>query len=120
MNSPKFPRTNSLLGRALARLLKGQHLTYRSFQIDTSSYRLAHFIFVLHGDGLVVQSVEKAGQTKDPTGRKATFAEYFFSADDIRNLKMEFGGVLDKFITAVDIFEQKGCGDELQATNHGL
>lgn len=112
MNYTKFPRTNSLTGRALARLLKGQHLTHRSFQIDTSSYRLAHFIFVLHGYGWAVQSVEKAGRTNDPTGRKAAYSEYFFNAEDIRNFKNEYGDALDEFIRAVDIFEQKGCGDE--------
>lgn len=109
MNSPKFPRTNSLPGRALARLLKGQRLTHRSFQNATSSYRLAHFIFVLHGYNWAVQSVEKVGQTKDPTGRKATYAEYFFSEQDIQKIKKELGSTLDKFISAVDLFERVKC-----------
>ncbi|MGZ8184413.1 MAG: hypothetical protein ACXWT1_20915 [Methylobacter sp.] len=113
MNSPKFPRTNSLPGRTLARLLKGQHLTHRSFQNDTSSYRLAHFIFVLNGYGWAVQSVEKVGQTKDPTGRKANYSEYFITEEDIRNLKSRSGEMLDKFISAVDLFEQKGGGGEV-------
>lgn len=113
MNPPKFPRTNSLPGRALARLMKGQRLTHRSFQIDTSSYRLAHFIFVLHGYGWAVQSIEKVGKTNDPTGRKATYAEYFLTEEDIRNLKSRSGEVLDKFISAVDVFEQKGGGGEV-------
>lgn len=112
MSTPKFPRANSLPGRALARLLKGQRLTHCSFQNATSSYRLAHFIFVLNSYNWSVQSIEKTGKTNDPTGRKATYAEYFFNAEDIRNLKNEFGDVLEKFIRAVDIFEQKGCGDE--------
>jgi len=109
MAAPKFPRTNSLPGRALARLLKGQHLTHRSFQRETSSYRLAHFIFVLHGYGWAVQSVEKVGQTKDPTGRKATYSEYFFTPEDIQNLKNDSEIVLDKFIGAVDSFERAKC-----------
>ncbi|WP_027148160.1 hypothetical protein [Methylobacter tundripaludum] len=113
MNSPKFPRTNSLPGRALARLLKGQHLTHRSFQNATSSYRLAHFIFVLHGYNWAIQSIEKVGKTNDPTGRNATYAEYFFNSEDIRNFKNEYGGALDKFISAVDVFEQKGGGGEV-------
>lgn len=113
MSTPKFPRTNSLPGRALARLLKGQCLTHRSFQNETSSYRLAHFVYVLHGYGWSVQSVEKVGQTKDPTGRKATYAEYFITEDDIRNLKSRSFGVLDKFTRAVDIFEQNGHSREV-------
>lgn len=112
MNSPKFPRTNSLPGRVLARLLKGQRLTYRSFQNAIASYRLAHFIFVLHWYNWAVQSIEKTGKINDPTGRNATYAEYFFNAEDIRNFKNEFGETLDKFIIAVDVFEKKGCGDE--------
>jgi len=113
MNAPKFPRTNSLPGRALARLLKGQCLTHRSFQNATSSYRLAHFIFVLHGYNWAIQSIEKVGKTNDPTGRKATYSEYFFSAEDIKNLKISLGDKLDRFIMAVDVFEQKGGGGEV-------
>jgi hypothetical protein len=112
MTIPKFPRTNSLPGRALARLLKGERLTHRSFQNATSSYRLSHFIYVLHEYAWPVGSIEKVGHTKDPTGRKANYAEYFITEEDIRNLKGRYGEVLDKFIRAVDIFEQKRCGDE--------
>jgi hypothetical protein len=118
MSLPKFPRTNSLPGRALARLLKGDRLTHRSFQNATSSYRLAHFIFVLRGYGWAVNSIEKTGKTggriwcSNQPWRKTIYAEYFFNVEDIRNLKNEFGEVLDKFISAVDVFEQKGYADE--------
>jgi hypothetical protein len=111
MSTPKFPRTNSLPGRALARLLKGERLTHRIFQNATSSYRLSHFIYVLHEYAWPVGSIEKAGKTNDPTGRKAIYAEYFFSSEDIRNFKKEFGDVLEKFIRAVDDFE-RSIGNE--------
>lgn len=107
MTTPKFPRAYSLPGRALARLLKGEHLTHRSFQIDTSSYRFAHFIFVLHGYGWAVQSVEKVGKTNDPTGRKAVYAEYFFYTNELKKLNEELGERLELFIAAVNTFEQK-------------
>jgi len=113
MTTPKLPRTNSLPGRALARLLKGQRLTHRNFQNETSSYRLAHFVYVLHGYGWSVQSIEKTRSTNDPTGRKATYAEYFFSVGDIKKLKDELGERLELFTSAVDIFEQNGRGREV-------
>lgn len=113
MSTPKFPRANSLTGRALARLLKGERLTHRSFQNATSSYRLSHFVYVLHEYAWPVGSVEKTGKTNDPTGRRAAYSEYFFNAEDIRKFKNEYGDALDKFIMAVDIFEQKGGGGEV-------
>lgn len=113
MTIPKFPRSNSLPGRALARLLKGQRLTHRSFQNSTSSYRLSHFVYVLREYAWPVGSIEKVGKTNDPTGRKATYAEYFLTDEDIRNLKSRSGEMLDKFISAVDVFEQKGGGGEV-------
>jgi hypothetical protein len=113
MSSQKFPRANSLPGRALARLLNGERLTHRSFQNATSSYRLSHFIYVLHEYAWPVGSIEKVGKTNDPTGRKATYSEYFFNEQDIQKIKKELGSALDKFISAVDLFEQKGGGGEV-------
>jgi hypothetical protein len=106
MTHPKFPQHNKLPGRALARLARGQHLTHRGYQIETSTYRLAQYIFVLRGYGWPVQSVEKVCKTNDPTGRKATYAEYFFQPSDLKNLQKELGDKLDKFIAAVEKFEQ--------------
>lgn len=103
---PKFPRANSLPGRALGRLLMGNALTHRSFQNETSSYRLAHFIYILHGYNWPVQSVEKIGKTNDPVGRKTIYAEYFFSPDDVQGLKNELGSRLNKFVDAVAHFEK--------------
>jgi hypothetical protein len=109
MATPKLPRTDTLTGRALMRLMTGRKFTHRDYQNETASYRLSSFIEQLRNrHGWPIVSAEETAATKDPTGRNATYARYSLDPEFLRNIKVEMGERFENFIEAVKRFEAKG------------
>jgi len=109
MRTPKFPRTDTLTGRACMRLMTGRKFTHREFQNETASYRLSSYIEQLRNrHGWPIESTEETAPTKDPTGRIATYARYGLDPAFLRSLRAEMGERFDNFIKAVKRFEAKG------------
>lgn len=108
MAAPKFPKTDSLTGRALMRLMQGRKFTHRDFQNETASYRLSSYIEQLRNrHGWPIESVEETAPTKDPTGRNATFARYSLDLEFLRTVRGEMGERFDNFVEAVKRFERE-------------
>lgn len=109
MAVPKLPRTATLPGRALMRLMIGRKFTHRDFQTETASYRLASSIEQLRNrHGWPIESTEETAPTNDPTGRAATYACYFLEPEFLRRIRAEMGERFDNFVEAVKRFEAKG------------
>lgn len=109
MRTPKFPKTDTLTGRALMRLMAGRKFTHRDFQNETATYRLSACIEQLRNrHGWPIESTEETAPTKDPTGRNATYARYFLEPEFLGRVKAEMGERFDNFIESVKRFEAKG------------
>lgn len=109
MASPKLPRTDTLTGRALMRLMIGHKFTHRDYQNETASYRLSGCIEQLRNrHGWPIESTKETAPTKDPTGRNATYVRYSLDPVFLRSIRAEMGGRFDNFIEAVKRFEAKG------------
>lgn len=109
MKAPTLPRTDTLTGRALMRLMTGRKITHRDFQNETGTYRLASCIEQLRNrHGWKIEVTEETAPTKDPTGRVAKYARYFLPPDYLRMVRAEMGERFDKFIESVKRFEAKG------------
>jgi len=75
-----YPNPNCLCARYLARFLQGETLKHREADSATGSYRLAshvHYLQEKHGWHIERREVTEA--TRDPTGRAATFMEYWLA-----------------------------------------
>ena len=108
MKNLTFPRTNSLTGRALKRLIDGDRITHRDFQNQTASYRLSSYIEQLrHRHGWDIETSEETGLTTDPTGRRACYGRYSISPDYLKSVKAELGERLQSFVESVKQFESK-------------
>lgn len=109
MKAPTFPRTDTLIARALMRLVTGQQFTHHDFQKETASYRLSGYIEPLRNrHGWPIETKEETAPTNDPTGRAATYGRYLIEPDILKALRAELGERLTKFIEAVKRFESKG------------
>jgi hypothetical protein len=109
MRTPRFPKTNTLTGRALMRLMTGRKFTHRDYQNETASYRLSSFIEQLRNrHGWQIESIEETSPTKDPTGRNATYVRYSLDPEFLRSVRTEMGERFDNFIEAVKRYEDKG------------
>ncbi|RLU00601.1 MAG: hypothetical protein D9N14_04865 [Ketobacter sp.] len=75
-----YPKPQCLCARYLARFLQGETLKHREADSATGSYRLAshvHYLQEKHGWHIERREVTEA--TRDPTGRAATFMEYWLA-----------------------------------------
>ncbi len=84
---PTYPRKKCIAGRVAARLAQGQIINHREVDFLTGSYRLAGYIHYLeesHHWQIMRRQITEA--TRDPTGRKAVFTEYFLSIGFLNTL----------------------------------
>ena len=108
----RFPKKNSLTGRALALLLSGNKITHREFQNRTASYRLSAFILRLRQQyGFNIITKIENGYTKDIAGRKADYGIYFFDETTLNNLRSSYKEEIKDFIEGVKAFE--GCNNSV-------
>ena len=108
MNTPTFPKSNTLTARALMRLLKSQCFTHRDFQNETASYRLSSPIEQLRNrHGWIIETTEETASTSDKTGRIVTYGRYSIEPEILAmyKSKSEMGERLTRFIEAVEKFE---------------
>ncbi len=109
MNTPTFPRADTLTARALMRLLTGQKFTHRDFQNETASYRLSGYIEQLRNrHHWPIETKEEPAPTSDPTGRAATYGRYLIEPETLKALRAELGEQMSKFIEVVKRFEARG------------
>jgi len=109
MNTPTFPRTNTLTARALMRLLTGQRFTHRDFQNETASYRLSGYIEQLRNrHGWPIETREETARTSDKVPRLATYGRYLIEAEVLAALRAGLGERLNGFIDVVKQFEARG------------
>ncbi|MBK8817330.1 MAG: bifunctional DNA primase/polymerase [Methylococcaceae bacterium] len=109
MKAPTFPRYDTLIGRTLMRLLSGRKFTHREFQNETASYRLSSFIESLRNrHHWPIETKEETARTSDPVGRAATYGRYRIEPESLKWLRELLGERIDKFIEAVQRFEQGG------------
>jgi hypothetical protein len=108
MNTPTFPSANTLIGRALIRLMQGRRFTHRDFQNETASYRLSSRIERLRNRyGWQIEAIKETALTSDPAARTATYARYFLDPDYLRSVRAELGSSYNEFIDTVRRFENK-------------
>jgi hypothetical protein len=106
MRTPTFPKTNSLTGRALMRLLIGQQFTHRDFDSNTSSYRLSGYIENLRNyHHWPIETITETAPTRDKTGRVAKYGRYLIEPEMMAEIKKMVGDRLPAFIKAVQDFE---------------
>jgi hypothetical protein len=79
---PEFPSPQSVKGRVLGSLLRGERLTHLDCWRRFGSARLSHHIYVLRGIGWNVQIVEQTVKTSD-AGRPATIGIYYLTPEMI-------------------------------------
>ena len=76
----RYPASETVQGRVLGALLRGERITHLDCWARFGSSRLSHPIYILRGgktgDGWPVQTLEKVVTTTD-AGRSATIGEYF-------------------------------------------
>ena len=80
-----YPSPQSVKGRVLGSLLRGEKLTHLDCWRRFGSARLSHHVYVLRGIGWPVQIVEKTIKTSD-AGRPATIGIYFLTPETIRDV----------------------------------
>jgi len=115
MNTPTFPRIDTLTARALKRLIKGQGITHRDFQVETASYRLASYIESLRSRHCwPIETKSETAPTNDPAGRYATYSRYLIGPVILAEIQLLLGGRLRDFIKAVDEFERRKCELKVQ------
>ena len=73
-----YPSPQSVKGRVLGSLLRGEHLTHLDCWRRFGSARLSHHIYMLRGVGWEVQMVEQTVKTSD-AGRPAAIGIYFLA-----------------------------------------
>lgn len=106
MNTPKFPRYNTLAGRSLVLMLEGKRITHRDFQKHSASYRLSSSIETLRNDlHWPISDVWLECLTNDKVRRRTKYKRYFIKPEDLKALHEQLGERLDKFIKAVKRFE---------------
>lgn len=76
-----YPRPNSVKGRCLAALLRGERLTHKDVWLRFGSSRLAHHTWDLKRDGWLISTSDQTVTTSD--GRKSIIAVYALSTDAI-------------------------------------
>jgi len=109
MNAPTFPRTDTLIARALMRLAIGKKVTHIEFQDETASYRLSGYIEQLRNKhNWPIETKEESAPTNDKTGRIATYGRYLIEPDVLIGLRLMMGERLTRFIDTVQRFEQGG------------
>jgi len=84
MSDYQYPRIGSLQSRVLARLLRTERLTHRTFDTESRTYRLAAYIHKLREKGWPIRSQTVTERTNDPTGRNASYVVYFLLLTTIR------------------------------------
>lgn len=80
----KYPRIDTLKARVLARLLRGDSVTHRSFDQESHTYRLSAPIFELRADSWPIATSWMVCDTKDPCGRVARYGIYDMPAETIQ------------------------------------
>lgn len=105
MKTPKLPSVKSLNGRALALLLQGEQITHRDFQNHAATYRLSAVIHPLRKNGWPIVDQWERGKTIDKTGRYAKYKRYFISEDLLKELRLQMGVRIKRFISTVQRFE---------------
>lgn len=85
----KFPKADTLKARTLARLLRGESLTHRSFDKEAHTYRLASSIEQLRDDGWPIVTTPMVADTADPAGRIARYGVYDLPAEAIQKAGAE-------------------------------
>ncbi len=106
MKKPVFPRTHTLVARALVRLLSGRQFTHLDFQRETATYRLSACIYELRNRyGWPIEKQEETAPTRDPVGRKANYGRYYIKPEILTELRRSLGERLAGFISAVTRFE---------------
>lgn len=106
MTLQKFPRADTLTGRALALMLQGQKITHRDFQNHSASYRLSSPIEVLRNrQGWRVVDEWLNSPTNDATGRRARFKRYWLEPETIRAA----GKRGRRFVEAVKDYESRAA-----------
>lgn len=80
----KYPRSDTLKARVLARLLRGDSVTHRSFDRESHTYRLSAPIFELRAEGWPIATSRMICDTKDPCGRVARYGVYDLAAETIK------------------------------------
>ncbi|NOS76295.1 MAG: hypothetical protein HOP36_17510 [Methyloglobulus sp.] len=109
MKAPSFPRYDTLMARALMRLLRGRQFTHREFQEETASYRLSGFIESLRNrHHWPIETREEIAPTNDPVGRMATYGRYLIEPEILKWLREQLGERIDRFIEVVQRYEQGG------------
>lgn len=109
MKAPTLPKTDTLTGRALMRLMVGRKFTHLDFQNETGCYRAAVCIDRLRNrHGWPIESAEETAPTQDPAGRAAKYARYFIQPECLHSLRADMGERFDNFIEAAKRFEAKG------------
>lgn len=79
-----YPKPSCLCARYLARFLQGETLKHRDADSATGSYRLAsHVHYLQEKHGWQIERREVTEATRDPTGRAATFMEYWLTTSVI-------------------------------------
>lgn len=85
MNNISYPRQKSIAARYLARMLKGERLAHRAADSCAGSYRLAGYVHYLEKKhNWEFERAEFADDTRDPTGRRAIYTEYYLSDEMIK------------------------------------
>ena len=73
-----YPSPQSVKGRVLGSLLRGERLTHLDCWRRFGSARLSHHIYMLRGVGWAVQMIEETVKTSD-AGRPAAIGIYFLA-----------------------------------------
>ena len=71
-----YPSPQTVKGRVLGSLLRGDRLTHKDVWLRFGSARLSHHIYILRGMGWPIQMVEHTVTTSD-AGRPATIGVYY-------------------------------------------
>ena len=109
MIKPTLPRTKSLTGRALARLMLGKRYTHRDYQNQTASYRLSSHIEQLRKrHNWIIQTEYEEAPTSDPIGRNATYGRYSIKPELLAEYRKLLDKRFDAFIVAGAKFENRG------------
>jgi hypothetical protein len=71
--NPIYPNKNTLAGKCLSRMLKGETLNHANFINDTGSWRLAAVVHILKNLGWPIVSYEASAPTADSPNRYISF-----------------------------------------------
>ncbi len=114
----KFPKYNSLTGRALALFLQNGRINHDDFFNHSASYRLAVFVDQLRNKmGWPIQDTWYDSFIKDSTGRKVKFKRYFITVEDLVALKNRLGERIASYIEMVKKLEDAATTDAQEKGN---